>query len=170
MITCAPGVGECCGEIVLWCHHLRQDWNTLTDMAKPDDKPAAPQVPEAARPGAAVAATDSPAPLSPVGVESDASVKGNAGCSPADAAGPPKLDVIWNATLDGRYLVTVHRVAGKLPEGVLTIFDGDVNEPPLLVMPVGLAYGAAFGPDVADVQMWQGIAEGFIDDFKKAKH
>lgn len=66
-----------------------------------------------------------------------------------------KEDEIWTATLDDKYVVTVIREAPY--RGILRITEGGQV---LHWETVGLSYGAAFGPDVAE---WQEIAVRFID-------
>ncbi|HKU24530.1 MAG TPA: hypothetical protein VJQ54_03605 [Candidatus Sulfotelmatobacter sp.] len=67
-------------------------------------------------------------------------------------------NVVWTSTLDGRYKVTVTRTGDY--HGELTISEGDQV---LHREPVGLSYGAIFGPDVSDVADWQQIAVEFVD-------
>lgn len=61
---------------------------------------------------------------------------------------------IWDQTVDdGRFRCTVEGTGDY--RGVLRVFGpGDPPEK-LLEREVGLAYGARFGPDVADVADWQ---------------
>lgn len=70
-------------------------------------------------------------------------------------------NVVWKSTLDGRYEVAVTRTASF--QGELTLSEaGQV----LFRQPVGLMYGAIFGPDVGDVEAWQEIAVYFVDGKK----
>jgi hypothetical protein len=77
---------------------------------------------------------------------------------------PSESDLlIWASTLDDKYLVQVQRTAHY--SGALCIFDGEKT---LLEQPVGLSYGAAFGPDISDVSDWEQRAVAFIDALPKA--
>jgi hypothetical protein len=67
-------------------------------------------------------------------------------------------NVVWTSTLDGRYEVNVTRTDDY--HGELTISEGNQV---LHRKPVGLSYGAIFGPDVAGVADWQRIAVEFVD-------
>jgi hypothetical protein len=76
---------------------------------------------------------------------------------------PQDKDVVWESTVDGgtwRVWVTgdpedTHR--GRLR--VARVADSEV----ILDEEVGLAYGAQFGPDIADVVEWQQQALDAID-------
>jgi hypothetical protein len=68
---------------------------------------------------------------------------------------------IWTSMLDGRYTVTVHRLAPY--RGELTILDGTAM---IHRQEVALMYGALFGPDVDDVAAWQDIATEVVDGAK----
>lgn len=67
---------------------------------------------------------------------------------------------IWQSPDDkGRYQVEVRRVSAS--EGTLVLLrDGQV----LRQQQVSLAYGAMFGPDVADVMEWNRIATQWSDE------
>jgi hypothetical protein len=69
-----------------------------------------------------------------------------------------KVNEVWTATLDGKYVVTVIREAPY--RGILTIKEG---EQVLYRESVGLRYNAQFGPDVDDVAHWQETVVRFID-------
>jgi hypothetical protein len=71
--------------------------------------------------------------------------------------------LVWWSQLDGRYLVEVVRDDPERPTATLRIFDH--LEADLLVVdqPVLLTYGAAFGPDIADVADWQRRAIEIVD-------
>lgn len=71
----------------------------------------------------------------------------------------PKL--VWRAKLDNRYLVEVHR-SGK-NSARLCIFDHKKNSRLIACWNVTLSYGAAFGPDTADVAEWQEKVSSFIN-------
>lgn len=70
-------------------------------------------------------------------------------------------DMVYDNTVDsGAFRVAVERIGDY--RGRFTVAhqpSGDV----LLDEEVGLSYGAIFGPDVADVDEWQGRAIGVID-------
>jgi len=73
------------------------------------------------------------------------------------AAQPP----IWTGTLDHRYVLTVNPTP-QPRYGRLTITDS-LTGTVLLDEPVPLSYGAVFGPDMGDVQVWQQRALDLID-------
>ncbi|MBB6147190.1 hypothetical protein HNQ77_005184 [Silvibacterium bohemicum] len=70
-------------------------------------------------------------------------------------------NVAWTSSPDGRYEVNVTRTDDY--HGELTISEGNQV---LNRKPVGLSYGAIFGPDVADVTDWQRIAVECVDGQK----
>lgn len=82
-----------------------------------------------------------------------------------DNSSHPKL--VWWSRLDDRYQIEVQRV-GEGSEngysGTLVVFDHLDNSKKLLSEQVGLAYGAAFGPDIDDVSTWQERVISFIDN------
>ena len=61
-------------------------------------------------------------------------------------------NIIWENTLDERYMCSVTR--NSQYSGQLKIFDTKLNKV-LCDEEVRLSYGAAFGPDVADVNLWE---------------
>jgi len=67
-------------------------------------------------------------------------------------------NLVWSATLDERYVIRVVRTEPY--SGELVILDGDKE---LHREEVVLSYNALFGPDVFDVDAWQGRAVEFID-------
>jgi len=72
--------------------------------------------------------------------------------------------VIWQNTVDhGKWRVRVIR-SGPYT-GILQIRRDDKL---VHVEGVGLAYGALFGPDIADVEEWQERAIEVIDSFAEA--
>jgi hypothetical protein len=71
-------------------------------------------------------------------------------------------DIVWKSTLDGRYEVIVTRTGDYM--GDLSISN---ENKVLFSQPVGLSYGAIFGPDIDDVASWQEIAINFIDGNKE---
>jgi hypothetical protein len=67
---------------------------------------------------------------------------------------------VWQSRLDDKYDVSVTQNDEDAYKGTLRVVEnGDV----LLEEPVGISYGAPFGPDVADVAEWQQRAAEFID-------
>jgi len=67
-------------------------------------------------------------------------------------------NTIWTSLLDKRYVITVTRTEAY--RGELTILDTDQV---LHREPVGLTYGAQFGPDIDDVSYRKQIAAAFVD-------
>lgn len=67
----------------------------------------------------------------------------------------------WSAILDGRYKIEVQRTEPY--QGVLCVWDGKNNDKLMLEQVVGISYNAQFGPDVADLSMWQDTACKLID-------
>jgi hypothetical protein len=76
---------------------------------------------------------------------------------PADSEGR----VVWWSRLDGRYQIEVQRLDER--QGVLRIFDHANGNTQIHDEPVGLSYGAVFGPDVADVDDWRERAVRVVD-------
>lgn len=72
-------------------------------------------------------------------------------------------NLVWKARLDKRWLLEVQHTTDYT--GVLCIFDHHEQSKLLWSAPVGLAYGAAFGPDVADVAQWQEQAIAVVDAY-----
>lgn len=68
--------------------------------------------------------------------------------------------LVWFDRLDQRWQLEVHR---EDHDGVLYIFDHDNEDKLVFRKPVGLSYGAVFGPDAGDVAYWQDIAINFVD-------
>lgn len=75
-----------------------------------------------------------------------------------------KGEPVWGTLLDKRYLCTVTRL--RPYTGSLEIRDTQTK---LVVhqRPVGLSYDALFGPDIGDVQEWQGMCTDFVDSLPK---
>jgi hypothetical protein len=69
--------------------------------------------------------------------------------------------VVWWSRVDDRYQVEVQRVDKS--NGQLCIFDHVNNDVLIFEEPVALSYGAAFGPDVDDVDEWREIVLNAID-------
>lgn len=78
-----------------------------------------------------------------------------------DHASDPRL--VWWSRLDRRYLVEVVRCPGTGDSATLRVFDHERADRALLSEPVSLAFGARFGPDVADVAAWQCRAIEVVD-------
>lgn len=79
---------------------------------------------------------------------------------------PQHADLVWFATLDGRYQVEVQRdraSADPLYRGRLCVFDHDQAMKPILDEPVALSYGARFGPDITDIAAWQERVLALVD-------
>lgn len=68
--------------------------------------------------------------------------------------------VVWEGTLDDRYLCVVLRKRAYL--GQLTVTDTETDEV-LLGRDVALTYDAIVGPDVADVDKWQDMTAEAVD-------
>lgn len=60
--------------------------------------------------------------------------------------------IVWENKLDDRYDCKVERIAAY--DGELVMMEGETE---ILRQPVTLSYQALFGPDVADVALWQQI-------------
>ena len=76
-----------------------------------------------------------------------------------DASAHPNL--VWWARLDDRWQIEVQRTADYL--ATLCVFDHADNDVLVHSESVGLSYGAIFGPDVADVALWQDKALAYVD-------
>lgn len=70
-----------------------------------------------------------------------------------------KEELIWEGVLDGRVRCEVVRLSSR--SGRLIVRDIATKQK-LLVKIVPLAYGAQYGPDVADVDEWQRITEAVM--------
>lgn len=79
-----------------------------------------------------------------------------------DRTGDMHEHVVWWTRLDDRYQIEVQELEGEKP--TLRIFDKDKDFEEIYSEVVTLAYGAIFGPDVADVQVWQDRSLQFIDN------
>lgn len=73
----------------------------------------------------------------------------------------PEAQEIWKCTLDGRYEVKVVRTGQY--SGLLTISENNETK---FQEEVGLSYGAIFGPDSDDVELWESIAIDAVDTDK----
>lgn len=81
---------------------------------------------------------------------------------PWDSEDATHPSLVWWNKFDNRYLAEVHRVADYL--GELYVFDHDKKDKQIACWPVGLSYGAMFGPDIADVAEWEEKVIDFIDN------
>lgn len=71
-------------------------------------------------------------------------------------------NLVWQAILDGKYGCSVARTA----DGGRLVVANEETQEILLDRPVTLMYGAPFGPDVADVALWEEICIGVVDNAK----
>lgn len=67
--------------------------------------------------------------------------------------------MIWSDKLDGKYDITVERIAEGL--GKLRLSEGDTV---IRETEVPLMYDAIFGPDHSDVMDWQNWAIDIVDN------
>lgn len=75
-------------------------------------------------------------------------------------------DIVWYTRLDGKYRVEVERSGDYTAE--LIIRDGLDGDAKIIHQePVGLMYGAMFGPDAEDVNYWKSRTIEFIDEREK---
>lgn len=71
------------------------------------------------------------------------------------------IDVIWSQTLDDIYLCEVKRTTQYWAKLSITeISTSEVKH----AEDVYVLYGAMFGPDIADVEMWQDLCVSVIDE------
>lgn len=70
-------------------------------------------------------------------------------------------EIIWESKLDDKWNCVVTRTAEY--SGQLTVSD---QEEVILSESVSLSYGAAFGPDVSDVAMWQDKCIEVVDKYQ----
>lgn len=68
--------------------------------------------------------------------------------------------LVWQAILDGKYGCSVARISGS--KGRLVVANEETKEI-LLDKEVALSYGAIFGPDADDVNLWQDICIEVVD-------
>lgn len=71
--------------------------------------------------------------------------------------------VAWRGQMDNRYLVEVQYAEDNSHQGTLAIFDHEDADRLVHSEPVGISYGAIFGPDVDDVADWQDRAAAVVD-------
>lgn len=74
--------------------------------------------------------------------------------------------LVWGGLLDKRFKCEVHRdpTGTKKNTGILYIFDASRKDKIAYQNKVHLSYGAAFGPDIIDVESWQDICCDVIDN------
>jgi len=96
---------------------------------------------------------------------------------PLSVSDPNAPMLVWYGVLDKTYRAEVRRITeypsdidGDLPLpqalsycGELIIFKNEEPYEELFRQVVHLSYGAAFGPDVDDVILWQELTSAFID-------
>lgn len=73
--------------------------------------------------------------------------------------------LVWWTLLDGRYQIEVHDEPSVYPR--IIIFDREDEMDIIHQEPVTLAYGAKFGPDIADVHAWQELSIDVVDHPEK---
>ena len=78
-----------------------------------------------------------------------------------DESAEASANVVWWSRLDGHYQIEVQRVDDY--RGELCVFDHDQDDRLIVHEPVTLSYGAVFGPDVSDVDVWQERAIHLVD-------
>lgn len=71
-------------------------------------------------------------------------------------------ELAWYSHLDNRYCVEVKRI--KPYEGILSIYDHELDDKEIYRELVGIAWDAKFGPDFEDVQEWSNMAMKFVDE------
>lgn len=76
---------------------------------------------------------------------------------------PKNEAAIWSSGLDNKYQIEVQRIDSGT--GTFVIFDTADNKV-LFTKVVPLYYGAQFGPDVMDVEIWQEMGIKFADTGK----
>lgn len=67
--------------------------------------------------------------------------------------------MVWQDTLDGKYRCRVVRNGNN--GGILTVQTPSGQQ--ILKTPVPLSFGARFGPDVSDVNDWEGLCVEAVD-------
>lgn len=71
------------------------------------------------------------------------------------------MNLVWYSTLDNRYKIQIQRI--DYSSANLYIFDSIKNNEQIFCQKVSLSYGAIYGPDVNDVNIWKKIIINFID-------
>ncbi len=80
-----------------------------------------------------------------------------------------KEDVVWEGTVDDHtWHAKVVGIESNEYRGVLTVTRVS-DDKEILCEEVGLSFGAKFGPDVDDVNLWAQMVIGAIDHFE-AQH
>ena len=72
-------------------------------------------------------------------------------------------DVVWAAILYFRFKVEVTRPGVNKSAGTLTVYDSFLYDAEIFSEDVTLSYGAPFGPDVIDIQIWQARVCEIVD-------
>lgn len=68
---------------------------------------------------------------------------------------------VWESKLDDIWQCRVTRLPGETHRGLLTV-EAE-GRPEKLSVEVEISYGAIFGPDVADLAVWQDKVIAFVD-------
>ena len=74
---------------------------------------------------------------------------------------------VWESGLDGKYICKVLRTGEYT--GRLLMYDENAPDTAIVDRPVGLSYGAIFGPDTGDVYEWQTICLEAADNEVEGK-
>lgn len=74
--------------------------------------------------------------------------------------------VIWEDMVDKKYPVRVFSTTDRYA-GTFEVLDPADHSKVLFTKPVGVSYGAPFGPDAADVSDWQNAACEFVDKYEE---
>ncbi len=70
------------------------------------------------------------------------------------------MNRVWESKLDNKYDVFVENTEGNGYKGFLVIKEGEKE---LLREQTSISFGARFGADFADIQMWEERACQFVD-------
>jgi hypothetical protein len=73
-------------------------------------------------------------------------------------------DYVWESVLDGQYHCSVTRMSDY--KGILEVVHQETQKL-ILSKEVTLSYRAIFGPDVDDVNVWQGLCMEAVDSDSK---
>lgn len=77
-------------------------------------------------------------------------------------------ECVWYSELDDlngyikRYSIRVIRLDRS--NGILKVYDTKFNNKLIFEKQVQLSYGAMFGPDISDVDIWKEIVIKFVDE------
>ncbi len=73
--------------------------------------------------------------------------------------------LVWWSRLDSKYQIEVQRTEdGK--GATLVVFDHTDNDKVVFSEPTSLSYGAIFGPDVSDVEIWKERSCNVVDNLE----